>query len=240
MDEDDDRPLRILVLDTRAPARGIVAGTLAKCGHSCDQAWSMEHALALVSPGRYDALICTIAAGQPRLAAYGKVLDRLGPVREMALVAIVPAYIPGQDAQIFRAGFDRLLIEPFPPDVLDGAVRDAVRPLRRPPPLARRQRDTLREAGGEAALEDREGAVDSAAEALVIAVDQDAAAITAAALLLAEACLAAGFPAAAAAARQLAAEPERPYAQRALASALGGARSAARAERLRRAAGHAI
>ena len=236
-DQDNTEPLRILVFDTNPHRRAVHAHGLAGFGHRCEQAWEFEQAASLLTPGRTDALLGAFGPGQPSIAAYGRLFERFGAVRETALVALAARFVHGQAETLRRAGFDVALHEPVGLPVIEETLRVTAQPLRPLPQLDHARRAAIRAAQGEPALEALEEAALAAAQALVAAVQADAAAIPAAALALAEACEAAGTPAAALAARRLAAEPERPYLQRALASAMGGARTAARAERMRRDAG---
>lgn len=228
----DDSPLRVLVLGTRAPARAVIASALAGFGHAVEQSWALHHALTLLVPGRFDAFITFLGPGQAPLRMLAQIPPQLGEPRATAFIAIAPAQVHGQEEEVRRAGFDRLLAEPLPLPAMHQAVLDAALPLRPPPALDR----ALRAALGEAALDALEAAVRSAAACLAMDEPLAPAAMTEAAALVGQACRAAGFPAAAAAAEALGAEPERPYRLRALGSALGAARVAARTERLRRAA----
>ena len=78
--------------------------------------------------------------------------------------------------------------------------------------------------------------VQAAAEHIITVIEAAPAILADATTILAETCTAAGMPAAAQAARDLAADPERPYLQRALGNAMAQARTAARLEKLRRTA----
>lgn len=226
----DDSPLRILVLGTRAPWRAVIAHGLVAAGHHAEQSSSLQHMQTLLVPGRFDALVAMIGPGQVNLRLLARVVPELGEPRTTALIAIASSPIHGQEAEVQRMGFDRLLVEPLPPPRLAAAVLEAAMP-RRPPPVLHR---ALRAGLDEAALAALEAAVPAAALPLAEGAGDDPAAVAAAANALAEACDAAGFPAAALAARNLAGEPLRPYRRRALASAVGAARAAARLERLRR------
>lgn len=226
----DDGPLRVLVLGTRAPGRAVIAHGIASFGHEVLQSWDLQHLQTLLLPGRFDALIAMIGPGQVTLRALARIVPELGAVRTTALIAIAAPSPHGQESEVRRIGFDRLLVEPIPLPRLNEALLETALPLRPPPALHRALRETL----DEAVLVGREAAVQAMALRLVEGIEGDAAAVAAAAIALAEACAEAGFPAAERAARNLAAEPARPYCRRALASAMGAARVAARAERLRR------
>jgi len=232
----DDSPLRVLVLGTRAPARAVIAGALAGFGHEVEQSWALHHALTLLVPGRFDAFITFLGPGQAPLRMLAQIPPQLGEPRTTAFIAIAPGLVHGQEEEVRRAGFDRLLVEPLPLPAMHRSVLDAALPLRPPPALDHALRAALRAGEGETALDLLEAAVRSAAERLATEEPLEAPAVTEAALLVGQACRAAGFPAAAAAAEALGAEPERPYRLRALGSALGAARVAARTERLRRGA----
>ena len=232
----DDSPLRILVLGTRAPGRSVIAHGLVSAGHEAMQSWDLQHLQTVLAPGRFDALIAMIGPGQVTLRMLARIVPELGAPRRTALIAIAASTVHGQESEVRRIGFDRLLVEPLAPPRMVEAVVETAMPLRAPPALHRALRATL----AEAVLAGREAAVQAMAVRLVEGIEGDAATVASAAIALAEACAEAGFPAAELAARHLAAEPARPYCRRALASAMGAARSAARAERLRREANNPI
>jgi len=239
-EEDEDPPLQILVLGTKDAGRSVIAHALVSFGHRAEQSWSLQHAMPLLVTHRFNALIAVLGPGQVPLRLLGSIASQLGHPRTTALIAIAPAFAQGQADDVARMGFDRLLLEPLPQPALNEAVIAEANPRRPIPALDRKLRRGLRTTAGEAALEALEAAVQEAAFRLVAEVDLDSAATVEAATSLALVCAQAGFAAAAVAARNLADEPERPFRRRALANALGAARGAARAERMRRAADGAI
>ena len=237
MDANEDaEPLKILVFDTNSHQWAVRAHGLANFGHRCEHAWSFDQAAPMLVSGRVDALLGAIGPGQLPLRAYRQLFDRLGPVRRTALVALAPNFVSGQTEKLLQAGFDVALHEPISISEIEQVVRTAALPMRGLPPLDRKGRTLILAEQGEGALEALEHGVQAAAAHVVTVVDADPDILAGAAAALAEACAAACMPAAAQAARDLAAQPGRPYLQRALANALAGARTAARAERMRRTA----
>ncbi len=234
--DEDTEPLKILVFDTDSHRRAVRAHGLANFGHRCEHAWSFDQVATLVMPGRIDALLAAIGPGQLPLRGFTQLFDRFRPVRQTALVALTMKFVHDQAEKLRQTGFDVALHEPISLSDLESAVRGAALPLRGLPSLDRARRKLIRAEQGEGALDTLEQGVQAAAEHIITVIEAAPAILADAATILAETCTAAGMPAAAQAARDLAADPERPYLQRALANALAGARSAARAERLRRAA----
>ena len=127
----DDSPLRVLVLGTRAPGRAVIAHGLVSFGHQAEQSWNLQHMQTLLVPGRFDALIAMIGPGQVNLRMLARIVPELGEPRTTALIAIPGSPVHGQEQEVRRIGFDRLLVEPLPLPRLNEAVLETTLPLRR-------------------------------------------------------------------------------------------------------------
>lgn len=148
------RALRVLLVDPMASSRVVTLTMLEELGHEVLPVTDWDSAEDILLREDIEAIVMTfVGDGFDGPDAAARLRDRLPPQADLPLVGTSSGLRRGEEDDAMEAGFDVLLVIPFTPEELEGALRQALRDRAPPPQLDAERRATLRQDHGPAALE---------------------------------------------------------------------------------------
>lgn len=206
------RVLRVLLVDPMASSRVVTLTMLEELGHEVLPVTDWGTAEDMLLREEIEAVVMAfVGDGFDGQDAALRLRDRLPPQADLPLVGTSGGLRRGEEDDAMEAGFDVLLVRPFTPEELDGALRQAQRDRTPPPQLDPGRRAALRRDHGPAALEALEDEALAVPATLLVPLLRDggqAADFAAAGAAVAVALEGVGAIAAAAAARRMAENAE--------------------------------
>lgn len=146
--------LRVLLVDPMASSRVVTLTMLEELGHEVLPVTDWDGAEDLLLREDVEIVVMAfVGDGFDGQDAAGRLRDRLPPQADLPLVGTTAGLRRGEEDEAMEAGFDVLLVNPFTPEELEAALRQAHRDRTPPPQLDAAQRAALRKDYGPAALE---------------------------------------------------------------------------------------